>query len=123
MRKTKIVKIDNKEITVRELRVKDIRQVLDLSDNAATDIMKDAETLLPLATDISLAELEEMAPSEIKVLWDAFKEVNADFLALIERLGITKALEGLIPEHLTRIFADLSSTDTATSGSTDGASL
>ena len=123
MRKTKILKIDDKEIIVKELRVKDIREILLIGEGLEDgDILKNIEKLLPYAADIKLEELECMAPSEIKTIWEGFKEVNADFLAVIERLGIAKTFESLIRKHLTEAFADLPSTDISESGNTDGAS-
>lgn len=124
MRKIKILKIDDNEITVKELRVKDIREILLIGEGLEDgDILKNIEKLLPYAADIKFEELECMAPSEIKILWEGFKEVNADFLALVERLGIVKTLENLTRKHLTEAFADLSSTGISESGNTDGASL
>ncbi len=123
MRKIKIVKIDDKEITVKELRVKDIREILIAGEEAGENILADIERLLPYASDIKPEELEEMAPSEIKLLWEDFKEVNADFLEVIERLGITKTFGSLIKNHLTEALAGLSSTDTPEPGSMDGVSL
>lgn len=123
MRKTKIIKIDNKEITIKELRVKDIRTVLEIAENAEEDdFLKQAETLLPLVTDIKRDDIEEMAPSEIKILWEAFREVNADFLSVIGRLGIGETFVKLIQAHLTDALADLSNGDIPGSGTTAGAS-
>ena len=123
MPKTKTVKIDNKEITVKELRVKDIRTLLEIAERAEDDdFLKQAETLIPLVTDIKLNDIEEMAPSEIKILWGAFREVNADFLSAIERLGIKEAFISSIRKHLTDAFADLLNEDMTESGNTDGVS-
>ena len=102
--------------------MKDIRRILETAEKDEEDILKQAEYLLPLATDIKIKELEEMSPSEIRVLWEAFREVNADFLDLIGRLGIAEALGGLIRKHLIDALADSSSGDTAGPGSTDGVS-
>jgi len=108
MPKTKTVKIDDKEFTVKELRVKDIRTILEKAERAEEDdFFKEAETLIPQITGIKLDDIEEMAPSEIKILWEAFREVNADFLSAIERLGIKEAFISSIQKHLTDAFADL----------------
>jgi hypothetical protein len=120
MRKTKTIKIDEREITIRELRVKDIRKILESTENDASDMLTQVEDLLPLATDLKLRELEDMAPSELKVLWNAFREVNADFLALTGRLGIGKALENFVRKNLIDAFADLSKEDMPAPGDTDG---
>jgi len=124
MRKSKTVKIDDKEITVKELRVKDIRFILETAEHAEDDdLLKQTNTLLPLVADIKLDDIEVMAPSEIKILWEAFQEVNADFLSVIGRLGIKEALINSIRKHLTDALADLSSGDIPEPGSTDGDSL
>ena len=122
MRKTKPIKIDEREITIRELRVKDIRKILEAAENQDVDIPKQIEKLLPLVTDLKLKEIEDMAPSELKILWDAFREVNSDFLALTGRLGIGEALKDFVRKNLIDAFADLSNEDMPTSGDTDGVS-
>ena len=88
MRKTETIKIDDREIVIKELRVKDIRKILEATEKESEDVLNQIESLLPLATDLKLKDMEDMAPSELKTLWEAFREVNADFLSLIERLGI-----------------------------------
>ena len=123
MRKTKTIKVDAREITIRELRVKDIRKILESTENDASDMLTQAEALLPLVTDLKLKEIEDMAPSELKILWDAFREVNSDFLALTGRLGIGEALKDFVRKNLIDAFADLSNEDMPTSGDTDGGSL
>lgn len=123
MRKIKIIKIDDREITVKELRVKDIREILTIGETLGDDILKDIGRLLPFAADIKPENLEEMAPSEIMLLWEGFKEVNADFLAVIERLGIVKTFGSSIQKYLADAFADLSNTDIPVVGNMDGASF
>lgn len=123
MRKSKTVKIDDKEITVKELRVKDIRTLLEIAEKAEEDdFLKEVETLLPLVIDIKLNDIEEMAPSEIKILWEAFQEVNADFLSVIGRLGIKETFTSFVRKHLTDALADLSSGDIPEPGTMAGAS-
>ncbi len=86
MRKFKTICIDDREITVKELRVKDIKQLF--NDNAGT--LMDH---LPLVTTLTAAEIEDMAPSEIAQVWEAVQEVNADFLALMKKSGIMEVIE------------------------------
>jgi|GEM_PF-1337651 len=120
MRRTKIVKIDNREITVKELRAKDIRKLLEEMERLEKtgDPMEKLDELLPLATDLKVRDLEELAPSELKVLWEAFREVNADFLALTGRLGIGKALVNSLQKSLKDSLADLLSAGTPAPGDT-----
>lgn len=112
MRKTKTIKIGDREITVKELRVKDIRQILETAENENDDFLKQIEGLLPLVTDLKLKDMEDMAPSELKVLWEAFREVNSDFLSLTERLGVGGALKDFLQKHLTEALSDLSNAGT-----------
>lgn len=123
MRKSKTIKIDDREITVKELRVKDVRQLLEMSEANEDDVMVLIDKFLPVVTDIKSEDMEAMAPSELKILWDAFKEVNADFLVMAERLGITKMLGSLIKVHFTEALADSLSAVTKTPGTTDGVSI
>ena len=110
MRKTKAIKIDDLEITVKELRVKDIRKIMDsMSDFSGMDQVLE---LLPLVTDLSAKRLDEMAPSEINQIWEAAREVNAFFLNLLIKSGVTTALKSSVLNSLTESFADLSSGDT-----------
>jgi hypothetical protein len=120
MRKTKTIKIDDREITIRELKVKDIRKIINQAET--DDFQRQIEELLPLATDLALEDMNDMAPSELKLLWEAFREVNSDFLALAGRLGISQALRGFLQKHLTDALADLSNAGMSTAGSTDSAS-
>ena len=108
MRKTKTIKIDEQEITLKELRVKDIRKILEAAENENDDALKQIESLLPLVTDFKFEDLEGMAPSELQTLWEAFREVNAAFLSLTERLGIGEALKDFVRKNLNDALADLS---------------
>jgi hypothetical protein len=112
MRKTKLIKIDDLEITVKELRVKDIRQIM----NSLSDIndIQNAIELLPMVTDLPTEKIEEMAPSELNQVYDAAKEVNAFFLSLMEKSGIVTALKTSIQTNLTASFAELSRPGTPT---------
>lgn len=103
MRKTKSIKIDDLEITVKELRVKDIRQMLgSLSDIRGVE---HALELLPMVTDLPPEKLEEMAPSELNQVWEAAMDVNAFFLSTLEKTGVTKAVKDSMLNSLTEAFA------------------
>jgi len=106
MRKTKSIKIDDLEINVKELRVKDIRQIL----NSLSDIrgINDAMALLPMATDLPVEKLDEMAPSELNQVWEAAREVNDFFLGMLEKSGMITALRSSIQNNLTASFVELS---------------
>jgi hypothetical protein len=94
-----------------------------MTETNEDDIMSLLGGFLPVVTDIKKEELEAMAPSELKIIWEAFKEVNADFLEWAGRLEITKMLGNLIKAHLTEAFADSLNAVTQTPGNMDGVSL
>jgi len=119
MRKSKKITIDDKKITVYELRVKDVRKLISAAENIETDFTGLKE-VLPAVTDLSIADLDNLAPSELKTLWDAFKEVNADFFALLEKSGIVKVLKDSMGSSLTGSFAEYLKQAMSTSGNTDG---
>ena len=126
MRKTKTIKIDDKEITVKELKVKHIRRFWDqawsgdMSLDALQDLLGD---ILPLiAPELKVNDLEEMAPSEIRFLWDTFREVNTDFFAVVrlEDAGqLLTELKKAFLKDLTSLFAGSLNPATQTSGNTD----
>lgn len=101
MRKRKIVKIDDREITVKELSVEDI---LDLQGLNLADFESALAGFLPRCTDIGLGALKKLAPSEIRLLVDAFREVNADFFLTAGWLG----LDGLLANLKAAILRDFS---------------
>lgn len=104
MRKQKIIKIDDSEIKVSELRVKDIRGLIDQSGEIMDGGIEQIEKMLPLATDLTLSQIENMAPSELQVVWDAFREVNAVFFGLVAKTGILETLKNSISKDLTGLF-------------------
>lgn len=123
MRKTKTIKIDDKEITVKELRVKDIRQLIEKAEDLDKGFDQ-IEGMLPLATNLSVKKLEDMAPSELKKVWEVFKEVNAVFFDLVAKTGIVKEIKSSILKDLTKVFADSlnQATERKTSSNTDSPS-
>lgn len=126
MRKTKTIKIDDKEITVKELRVKHILNFWDkawsgdLSLTALKEILGD---LLPIAApELKIADIEEMAPSEIRFLWDTFREINADFFAVVRLEDVGQFLTELkkaFLKDLSSLFAGSLNPATSMSGNTD----
>jgi len=99
MRQRKTVKIDDREITVKELTVQEILNILNDAEDAGGDQIQDLKNLvekhLMKATDATLSDFKSMAPSEIQQVFDAFKEVNAVFFATAQRLGLGTFLEQL----------------------------
>ena len=127
MRKFKVVKIDDREITIHELRVKDIMSV---ADGKTTDLLALIKELLPKATSLTLKEIQNMSPSELKLIYDAFKEVNEVFFGLAASLKLTSLLETLkqgaltaVQKDLSKLFADSSNGGTQEPQTTDIPSL
>ncbi|MBU0994118.1 MAG: hypothetical protein KJ737_16630 [Proteobacteria bacterium] len=95
MRKHKTIKIDDREITVKELRVKDYITLFQFDDGKDPDletIVSQIKEILPETININLEDLLDMAPSEIELVWETFREVNASFLAAAQKLGLQKML-------------------------------
>jgi hypothetical protein len=116
-----MIKIDGLEITVKELRVKDIRQIVGrISDVSELD---QAMELLPLLTDLPPEKIDDLAPSELNDIWEAAREVNAFFLSLMEKTGLTSALKNALRNNLTEAFAGLSKEGIPSVSTTDTASL
>ena len=134
-RELKELKIAGKIVTVYELTVKDIKKLWkDLTgatpETAETPIFSN-EKLLREHWDkcvhgISLEETDDLVPSELKQIYDAFAEVNAIFFDLSLKLEgenpFLKSLREAILNDLMLRFAALSQEDTKESGSTDTAS-
>ena len=119
MRKQKTIKIDEKEITIKELRVKDIRDIIEQGDKIVSGGLDQIEKILPLATDLPLSQIEDMAPSELQIIWNAFREVNAAFFDLVAKTGLVEALKSSILKDLTALFVTLSHQATGSPGNTD----
>lgn len=119
MRKQKTIKIDETEVTVRELRVKDIRMIIEQGDKLVGGGLDEIEKILPLATDLTIAQIEDMAPSELQTVWNVFREVNAVFFELVAKTGIVETLKSSISKDLTALFVTLSDQVTENPGNTD----
>lgn len=131
-RELKELKIAGKIVTVYELTVKDIKKLWkDLTgatpETDETPIFSN-EKLLREHWDkcvhgISLEETDDLVPSELKQIYDAFTEVNAIFFDLSLKLEgenpFLKSLRAAIVNDLMLRFAALSPEDTETSGTTD----
>ena len=124
MRKSKTIKIDDKEIIVKELRVKDVLEIFDLvGQEGLGDLANQIETFLPkITSDLSVEDLKKMAPSEIMQIVSAAKEVNSDFLSIASRLGldrlmkefkeaVVKDFSGLLAGSLERVMSASLNTD------------
>jgi hypothetical protein len=94
MRKTKTLQINNEEITVKELSVRDVMGFWDRLDDADTRSLVDqAAELMKKCAGLDPEALKGLYPSEIEALWDAVKEVNGAFFAMARKAGLTEVTE------------------------------
>lgn len=82
---TKIVKIDDKDVTVRELRVREVYNA-DVSppeqELLSLYLLFDIDYPLILAAcDLSAVELLELYPSDLDRIAEAYREINRPLLA------------------------------------------
>ena len=121
MRITKTFEIEgyDKVFTVNELKIKQIISLMsgDMLDDTSIESMqqKFSEVFLPMCSNIEMAELEDMAPSEVKIIWGKFKEANESFLEVAQKLGLEEILQKLkeaIFEDFSNSVVDLSKLDT-----------
>ena len=112
MRKHGIVKIDDKEITVWELKITDWLEIVEkgktmpLSVDSVMDLVQEHIGKL---TSLKLEELKAFAPSEIRVIVDKVKEINSDFFELAQWMGIPETLKGmknLLIQDSYKLFSD-----------------
>jgi hypothetical protein len=101
MRKRDSLKIDEKEITVKELTVREILEIADLKNVDKGDLTLDMfkeefGNFLPKTVEgVTVDEMLDMAPSELRAIYDKFKEVNAVFFDTAREVGLGTLLEQL----------------------------
>lgn len=123
MRKTKTIKIDNLEVTFKELRVRDVRALMDAADELNDgNLAAMFDRIVPLCCDFPKDKLEDLAPSEMVVLYEAFKDVNEALLSGLKKSGLLEVLEHRWRTVLTTLPALLLNGDTPTSSTTAGGS-
>ena len=136
MRKTKMITVNEKDITVKEMRNRDWKTLYDtLNDKGRIKVtIDDFKEYLKLFSETNFVgfgyeDFLDLAPSEAEEILSAWQEVNAAFLGRIDTLGIKKIAEGVmgiiqsaIVKDFARLFVSLSGMDTAKRGNTDGSS-
>lgn len=107
----KVVEVkDGKSITVHELTVKQIISLLnddalgDKKDLGIGSMQAFLKRHLSNATDLETEDMLSMAPSELKLVYDAFAEVNAVFFDTARSVG----LETLLTELKNAMVEDFS---------------
>lgn len=124
MRQTKDVEIDKRVYTVRELTVKEIIGVFERHDESvlkkkeeSTDagdtdttgsigfLKSELQEMLNLALEkgkegeeYTMDHFIDFAPSDLKLLYDTFREVNQVFFDIARQLGAGKIVEDMIAQ-------------------------
>ncbi len=99
MRIEKKVKIGEREVTVKELTVTEVRAWLesekrrDEKGDLLRDMLIDGVSFADMArmSDVSIEEMEQMFPSQLQTLADACAEVNRVFFNLCARVAPPRA--------------------------------
>lgn len=126
MKKRETIEINEKQFTISELTV---RQIIEIAQNSQTEtglallttgenvslntiftiFLEELKAIINLCCDFTIEDLEDLAPSEIKLLFAAFKEVNADFLLAMGEVGIITALNNIKNQmvvNFSKVLAD-----------------
>jgi hypothetical protein len=120
MRKQELVKIDDHEIVVKELKVKHVYELIENLSSLNLDSIR--TVWIPRVTDLAPEELLEMYPSEIETLYDAFVKVNSSFFRISKKLGLPEVFEAVkrkILSEFSNSSAFLSRPAMPTFGTTD----
>lgn len=116
MKRRQIVKIDEKEIALKELSVIELLYICNrvgwVSEVPGVDFkerfekqksMSLLDLILSFASDISREEIVLFAPSEIQVLYDAFVKMNEVTFSTAKYFGVDKVLDDMKKE-LVNVF-------------------
>lgn len=135
MRNQKTVSIkradnDTREITIRELTVREVRQFWQEEAPKVVAEQGKITDLQPFmskcVTGVTIDEMDDFTFSELKVIYEAFREVNAVFFEMAQAMDIENPMfaefKGMIWRELMRKFVFLFREGTSTPGTTDGAS-
>jgi len=96
MRKSKQISVNGQQVTIHELRVEDIFSLWGYSGGISlSDFQSFIQNFLPKFTDLRMADLAKLAPSELVEFWDVMKEINSDFLSACKLLGLGEMVSDL----------------------------
>jgi len=113
--KTETITIENiGEVTFREISNKDIKKIFGMIEQAksvpATQFFAEkTDELLSMCSDISVAMLEEMYPSDVKSCFDAFMKANDTVATLLYSIGMDKIFNKVshfVAENFTKTFME-----------------
>jgi hypothetical protein len=105
MRRTGTLTINDKVITINELTVK---QILALRETVTGDALTAIKEIVGLVTDAPEEFILELAPSELKNLYEKVKEVNADFFDLTRIEEMLAGFRGVIVGQVLTALSGLS---------------
>jgi len=116
-----LIKVSDRDVNIHEVTVGEVREYLqaeetgNISIDPVTDLMFEDLSLRDLVfmTDITLADMDDMKPSQIQELIDACKGLNPHFFAMASRA------RDMVQHMASQISTGLSalSSEQATSGS------
>ena len=115
MQQTKKITLSDREVTVKELKVRDVWDRIGKVDGD-TDIKAEAEDLLKKCTGLTFEDLQDCYPSELKDLWAAIREVNEGFFVAAEAMNLGSLATQLIQAAARDLSGVLSG---SSSGATD----
>jgi len=124
LRRTSTVKIDDDEYTVKELTVREIVTLFSnqqFNNGGSPDDQQNKPILSPELfgigpfldhlLELAIAEkpkkedLQKYAPSELKILYDAFKDVNSHFFEVAQKMKLGQLLDQIMTE-VSKSFTD-----------------
>lgn len=137
-RKTKTVQLEGREkpVTVYELTVGQIIHFVE--DDGPLSKMEGEKgfkgvldtDLLSVCSTLKFEDLLDFGPSELKLVWEAFQEVNKTFFEAARQVGLTglleetvlkfkESLQNLMQEELSKLLAGSSKRGMLESSTTD----
>ena len=132
--KEKTIEIDiddktKKNFTVFEIRPYDVLKIAEQGDVSTLDFIN---KILDLCSTLTIGDLQELYPSDLEKIYEAFKELNRPFFRGVQAMGLDGLIQEKIPNlkkyFLTNIektfseaFVTVSSTGTKMRSTTGGA--
>jgi hypothetical protein len=93
MKRTKTIKINDKEIICAELSAGEVQEIMDGLETIKTGIVdllfpdRIPSSTIKKSTGMGDEELNKYSPSEMEIIIDAVEEVNPTFASLLQRLA------------------------------------
>jgi hypothetical protein len=120
MKQRKTIKIDEKEITIKELTVDELiylcsragwMKMPEKMNSERFNKLKDVPVLdvgVSFVSDIKKEDCYAFAPSEIRKLYDVFIEVNQEAMNIVKYLGVDKIVEDMKANLMKHFMGDYS---------------